>query len=95
MRPYVLIYVTDVDRSRAWYERLGFRLRRLHRHGGWAELEWGEFLLYLHGTAAPRPAGFALPGFEAQEGLESLAARLSAAGVLPDPSFSTRASGAC
>ncbi|GAA5512025.1 hypothetical protein Dcar01_00739 [Deinococcus carri] len=85
MRPYVLIYATDVNRSRAWYERLGFRLRRVNRHGGWAELEWGDFLLYLHGTATPRPAGFALPGFEAQEPLEGVAARLAAAGVLPDP----------
>lgn len=85
MRPTILIYATDVSRSREWYERLGFRLRRVNRHGGWAELEWGELLLYLHGTAAPRPAGFALPGFEAQESLDVLAGRLVALGVVTDP----------
>ena len=85
MKPYVLLYVTDVPCSQAWYERLGFRLRRVNRHGGWAELEWDGFLLFLHSTSHPRPAGFALPGFEAQEGLEAVAGRLAQAGLLPDP----------
>ena len=82
MRPYVLLYVTDVARSQAWYERLGFAPRRQGRHGTWAELLWtgseGEgFLLYLHGNPEARPAGFALPGFEVSGPLEDVAARLA------------------
>lgn len=81
MKPYVLLYVTDVPRSRAWYEALGFGLRRLNRNGGWAELEWAGLLLYLHGADTPRPAGFALPGFEVTQPLDVLAARLRGAGI--------------
>lgn len=57
MNPYVMLYVTDVARSRDCYERLGFTLRRVSRHGSWAELQWGEFLIFLHGKDMPRPAG--------------------------------------
>ena len=68
--------------SQVWYERLGFTLRRTGRHGAWAELEWGApgtggFLLFLHVEPAPRPAGFALPGFEVTEALEEVARRLA------------------
>lgn len=77
MKPYVMLYVTNVPRSRAWYERLGFSLRRVSRQGSWAELAWGDFLLFLHGKDQPGPARFALPGFEATEPLEHLAQRLS------------------
>lgn len=80
MRPYLLVYATDVARSALWYEALGFRPRRTNRNGGWAELEWGETLLFLHAASSPRPAGFALPGFEATEPLESVAARLAPLG---------------
>ena len=82
MRPYILLYVTDVARSQAWYERLGFAPRRQGRHGSWAEMLWmgseGQgFLLYLHGNPEARPAGFALPGFEVTGPLEDVAARLA------------------
>lgn len=77
MRPYLLIYCTDIPRSLAWYQALGFSFRRQGRHRSWAELEWGDLLLYLHGHSEVRPEGFALPGFEVQEPLEHVLARLA------------------
>lgn len=58
MRPYVLLYVTDPGRSQPWYGALGFRLRREHRHGSWAELEWaGGGEVPVSPSLAPRSAG--------------------------------------
>lgn len=84
MKPYLLIHASDVARSLEWYGRLGFYLRRVGRHGGWAELEWGDTLLFLHPAPTPRPAGFAMPGFEVTEPLETVAGRLSDAGLLSE-----------
>ena len=77
MKPYLLIHCTSAARSLGWYTKLGFTLRRQGRHGTWAELEWGDLLLFLHQSAAPHPGGFALPGFEVTEPLEGVLARLA------------------
>ncbi|MFC3860712.1 VOC family protein [Deinococcus antarcticus] len=85
MRPYLLIHCTDTARSSVWYQALGFQFRRQGRQHTWAELEWGGLLLFLHQSAAPRPEGFAMPGFEVTEPLEAVLKRLAplTAGELP------------
>jgi catechol 2,3-dioxygenase-like lactoylglutathione lyase family enzyme len=48
----VLVFVTDMDRSLAWYQdRLGLKL--LSRHGDFAVLDTGGVPLALHGGGEP------------------------------------------
>jgi catechol 2,3-dioxygenase-like lactoylglutathione lyase family enzyme len=83
VRPSVLLYTADVARAEAFYVELGFRLRRRSRNGGWTELEWSELLLFLHHAQTLPPAdGRIQLGFEAQEALEQLTARLIERGVI-------------
>ena len=83
MRPSVLLYTADVAQAEAFYTALGFRLRRHSRSGGWTELEWNELLLFLHSAQTLPPANSRVQlGFEAQEPLETLSARLIERGVI-------------
>lgn len=83
MRPSVLLCTADVAQAEAFYLQLGFKLRRRSRSGDWTELEWGELLLFLHHAQTLPPAnGRAQLGFEAQEPLETLTARLIEHGVI-------------
>ncbi|WP_293910802.1 VOC family protein [Deinococcus sp.] len=82
MRPSVLLCTADVARAEAFYVGLGFKLRRHSRSGGWTELEWSDLLLFLHHAQTLPPANGRLQlGFEAQEPLEILSARLIERGV--------------
>jgi catechol 2,3-dioxygenase-like lactoylglutathione lyase family enzyme len=77
-----MIYATDLDRSIAFYERLGFAVGNLQRGGGWAELHLGDAILALHGTAhLPTGGERVLITLVAEEPLPDLQARLEEAGV--------------
>ena len=82
MRPTVMLFCLDVPRSLAFYTGLGFTQRRSQRTGGWAELEWGTFVLNLHESVAPLPpTGRIQLGFEVEAGLDELVERLRPTGL--------------
>lgn len=49
-----IVYVSDLERSRGFYERLGFRSSTTSRAGGWLELTSAGGILALH-HADPLP----------------------------------------
>jgi catechol 2,3-dioxygenase-like lactoylglutathione lyase family enzyme len=79
----ILVYVSDVEQSLPFYQALGFKLRTLHRRGGWAELLFGNAVLALHATSNLPPANYGRVQlcFEAHEPLEKLEARLHEVGI--------------
>lgn len=90
MRPLALRYVRDVAAARRFYEALGLEVdfaSRPTRHGTttWVEMTGGPGALALHGIAPGDGAD--LPpvdlAFEAEEPLEQVVARLTAAGFAP------------
>ena len=88
MRPNILLYTPDVERAADFYGKLGFTMRRRNRNGGWTELEFGTLLLFLHRVDVLPTISKRLEfGFEAQEPLERVAARLLEGGVIVDEGF--------
>jgi catechol 2,3-dioxygenase-like lactoylglutathione lyase family enzyme len=53
-----IVYVSDLERSSAFYERLGFRSTTTSRAGGWLELTSAGGILALH-HADPLPRDLA------------------------------------
>ena len=84
MKLMPMIYSTDLDRSIAFYERLGFTLGNRQRSGTWAELQLGDAILALHETETIPPVEGevrVLLTLLAEEPLPDLQARLEEAGV--------------
>lgn len=79
-----VVYVSDVERSRQFYEALGFEFVRKQRNGHWAELRMGDAKLGLHYVeelpeeGSEKRVDLAL---ESQEALDGLQERLIEAGV--------------
>lgn len=78
-----LVYVSDVDRSIAFYEQLGLTLSLRGRTGLWAELTSGSGLLALHHVeVVPTPARERVAlSFVLSESLDSVCTRLQAADI--------------
>ncbi len=87
MRVRPVHFVPDVDAAVRFYEALGLEVRARARTGGWIELHAGGGELGLH-DAASAADGEGRTGvlfsFVAEEPLESVAARLTAAGFPPE-----------
>ena len=83
-------YCADVAASTRFYEALGLTAGSRSRSGGWGELTATTGMLGLH-VAGASDAGTCELSFESDEPLESVAARLAAAGfpveALVDESF--------
>jgi predicted lactoylglutathione lyase len=78
-----LVYVTDMDRSIAFYSTLGGEVSARSRSGSWAELRFGDSILALHRTDHPsgsNPSTVELC-FVSREKLESLRDALSRTGI--------------
>jgi catechol 2,3-dioxygenase-like lactoylglutathione lyase family enzyme len=79
-----IVYVSDLDRSLHFYEKLGFTLVRKQRNGHWAEMLLGDAKLGLHlldtlpETRKEQRVDLAL---ESQESLEVVQERLIAAEI--------------
>lgn len=81
MRPVTIVYVTDMERSLAWYRRLLPGHELVSSSPYWAELSFGAASVALHSAgevASGTQLGF---GLEAGEPLETIRTRLAAAGV--------------
>ena len=78
-----LVYVTDMDKSIAFYSVLGGEISARSRSGTWAELRFGDSILALH--RADHPSGSDTSTIElcfvSSEALEGLQDRLSDAGI--------------
>lgn len=86
--PLPVVYVTDIYRSREFYERLGLRARTADRSGRWIELadgDGGVALHVAHATQRHEPAHVELT-FEVGDALDGLRERLVNSGddVLPE-----------
>jgi catechol 2,3-dioxygenase-like lactoylglutathione lyase family enzyme len=82
MRVLPIRYCADVEASTRFYRALGLDVGSANRTGGWVELPATAGALALH--KAPG-AGECELAFEADEPLEAVAARLTAAGYGPEP----------
>jgi catechol 2,3-dioxygenase-like lactoylglutathione lyase family enzyme len=76
-------YCADVEASTRFYRALGLDVGSATRTGGWVELPAAAGTLALHRAEAG--AGECELSFEADEPLEAVAARLTAAGYAPGP----------
>jgi catechol 2,3-dioxygenase-like lactoylglutathione lyase family enzyme len=83
MRVLPIRYCADVEASTRFYRALGLELGSATRTGGWVELPAAAGALALHRAGAD--AGECELAFEADEPLEAVAARLTAAGYRPEP----------
>jgi catechol 2,3-dioxygenase-like lactoylglutathione lyase family enzyme len=93
----VLVFVTDMDRSLAWYRDV-LELPLRMRHGDFALLDTGGVPLALHGGAEPTPAGgnhgtlasFAVKDYDqAKAKLEARGCRFSFENRTPNAVFGT------
>jgi catechol 2,3-dioxygenase-like lactoylglutathione lyase family enzyme len=83
MRVLPIRYCADVEASTRFYRALGLDVGAATRTGGWVELPAAAGTLALHKAAAD--AGECELAFEADEPLEAVVARLTAAGYAPEP----------
>lgn len=83
MRLLPIRYCADVAASTRFYRTLGLELGASTRPGGWVELPAAAGLLALHQAAAD--AGECELAFEADEPLEAVVSRLTAAGYPTEP----------
>ena len=81
-----LVFVSDVARSTAFYQALGFELERTQVNGGWAELRFGDAKLALHGMEPLPPEGRVKLCFSLEGSLDALLMDLRAKG-LPAENF--------
>jgi catechol 2,3-dioxygenase-like lactoylglutathione lyase family enzyme len=82
MKLMPMIYATDLDRSIAFYRKLGFELGNVQRSGGWAELRLGDGMLALHeADSVPPEQGAVLLTLLSEEPLPDLEVKLVADGV--------------
>lgn len=82
MRIMPIRYARDVPASIEFYRALGLEVGCVSRPGGWAELTGRAGSLAVHVTDGTNAGGCEL-AFEADELLERVADRLSAAGFAP------------
>ena len=83
MRLLPIRYCADIDASTRFYRALGLAVGDATRTGGWVELPAATGALALHRAA--EDAGECELAFEADEPLEAVAGRLTAAGYEPGP----------
>jgi catechol 2,3-dioxygenase-like lactoylglutathione lyase family enzyme len=83
MRVLPIRYCADVAESTRFYRALGLELGSATRPGGWVELPAAAGILALHRVSGH--AGGCELAFEADEPLEAVASRLTAAGYAPEP----------
>lgn len=83
MRVLPIRYCADVAESTRFYRALGLELGAATRPGSWVELPAAAGVLALH--RAGRHPGSCELAFEADEPLETVAARLAAAGYPTEP----------
>ena len=78
-----IVYVSDMQTSVTFYERLGFAVDQRSRSGIWTELSAGDAILALHAheTLPPAQPERVELSFVAEEPLEQLAERLRASEV--------------
>lgn len=75
----VFVWVRDLDRSVAWYSRLGIEPEA--RHGPWQEMRLdGETRFVLHQGERPEGDSTAVPSFRVDD-LESEMSRLAELGI--------------
>jgi catechol 2,3-dioxygenase-like lactoylglutathione lyase family enzyme len=74
------LHVTDIERSIAWYQRLGFRL--VDRAGGWARLHCeGGALMFLEAEKTIEPSAQGVTFYMYAPDLAGLREQLIAEGV--------------
>ena len=83
MRPVPIVYVTDMDRSLAWYRALLPAAEQVSTSPWWSELSIGGAALALHAAESLEPGGHVGLAFEASEPLEAVVAALATAGIDP------------
>lgn len=83
MKPVPIVYVTDMDRSFAWYRALLPRAAVISASPAWTELSCDGVPLALHGAASVTPGTQVGLAFEASRPLEELVDGLAAAGIVP------------
>ncbi len=83
LTPMPVMFVSDVERTRAFLASLGLELTEMERtrNGGWIALRSGGAMLGLHNARAKDNAGEAEISFVASIPLEQVAERVEAAGI--------------
>jgi hypothetical protein len=84
MRVMPIRYSSDVAAMTRFYQALGLRAGSVSRPGGWIEMPAEGGTLAIH-RGSGEDAGRCELAFEADEGLEDVAARLREAGFEPGP----------
>jgi predicted enzyme related to lactoylglutathione lyase len=85
MKPFAIVYVSDMGASVAFYQALGFEARFRQRNSVWTELVSEDTLLALHRMEPLPPArpSRVILGLLATERLERIQERLEDNGVTP------------
>ena len=94
MKLVPIVYVTDMDRSLAWYRTLLPEAEPVSTSPYWSELSLGDTAsLALHGTERIEPGNQVELSLAAAGPLEQLVADLGAAGIAPHRGIADEAFG--
>jgi predicted lactoylglutathione lyase len=86
MKLMPIVYVTDMNRSIAFYESLGLKVSARQRNDYWTELSLGDAILALHkdhDLSDPRKNQRLMLALVTHDPLETLVKQLHDAGVQP------------
>jgi catechol 2,3-dioxygenase-like lactoylglutathione lyase family enzyme len=91
-----IVYITDMNRSIAFYEALGLRVSAKQRNDYWTELSLGDAILALHKDANlpdPHHNQRLILTLVTHEPLENLVEQLGRAGIQPKRAIADEAFG--